>query len=119
MRTALVTLSLLAGLSLSMVAFASGHGGPGGHRGPPPPIGPLLHGLQDLDLDADQQAQLDVVLETMEANRPERPARGERPERPSEAERAAHHAERMARDEALEAQLALETPDRDMLHTVL
>jgi len=119
MRTAIAALSILAGLSLSMFALAGGPGGPGGHRGPPPPMGPLLHGLQDLDLDADQQAQLDEALETMEGERPERPVRRERPERPSEADREAHHAERKARAEALEAQLALETPDRELLHAEL
>jgi len=116
MRNALTALTLLVGLSLATVASAHG---PDGRRGPPPPMGPLLHGLQELDLDAGQQAQLDDALEAMEATRPERPERGERPERPSEADRQAMHAERQARAEALETELAAANPDRELLHAQL
>ena len=119
MRLTLATLVLTAGLALSSVALAHGPGGP---KGPPPPLGPLMHGLQQLELDADQQLALDDTLAEIEATRPEPPSGRRGPpdgERPTREEMEAHKAERQARAEQLEAELAKADPNAGWLHAQL
>lgn len=122
MRTFLLLTALFTfGLAGTTLAHA---GGPHGHRGPPPPVGPLMHGLHDLSLDATQQAALDEAMELIKATRPERPTRGERPERadgerPSREEHEAREARRRAEAETFEAQIATATPDTEWLHSTL
>ena len=77
MRTTTKTLLALVPLTLfGGLAMAGGHGGPGAHHGPRGAGGPFVHAVKSLDLTAEQQTQIDGILEEARANKPERGERG-------------------------------------------
>jgi uncharacterized membrane protein len=128
--TLALALATLAG-GLAMPAFAHDHG-----RGGRGPIGRIVHALDTLDLDADQEAALDDLMATLRADRPDHDgrsrgddargehargdrARGERTRADRPEVSPEMREERRARFATLTAQLGSPTPDAVVLHDLL